>query len=308
MTRRKPEVAAGVGGIDLSGKTYVVTGSTRGIGRRTALALARLGAHVVVHGRDEAKGKEVVERAGRTRGSADLITADLSRLSSVRSLADEVRGAVGRIDALLNNAGGWFSEGSLTEDGVEYTFAVNHLAPFVLTAELLPLLAETEGRVVTTSSSAHRRGGHELTTDAVTTVDGYSGFSAYCRSKLANVLFTRELSRRLDVSGTPVTANCFHPGAVPGTGFARGTPLPFRLAARLVSALPEPLQSRLVTTPEEGAETAVMLASRPSLGVSGEYLKDLRPSNPSEEARDDEKARTLWGTSEALTGAEYDLV
>jgi len=308
MSSQRPEIGAGGEGVDMSDETVFVTGSTDGIGREAAVSFARMGADVVVHGRDRAKGEEVVNTISRTDGSGELLIADLSTQDAVHDLADEVEDVVGGLDVLANNAGGWFSDGRLTEDGVEFTFAVNHLAPFVLTAELLPLLKESDrGRVVTTSSNAHRRGG-DLSKDDVTTVDGYSGLRSYCRSKLANVLFTRELSRRLSESGSSVTANCFHPGAIPGSGFARGTPLPFRIASTAVSALPTAIESLIVTTVPEGAETLVYLAASPEVDdVSGEYFKNCRPKEPSRDAKDDGKARDLWETSEDLTGVEYGL-
>ena len=311
MPTKLPERGAGVENVDMSEKTVVVTGSTSGIGRETALALGRLGARVVVHGRDEDEGQRVVEEIESTDGEATFLRADFSTMGNVMSFADEVRDEAERIDVLLNNAGGLFSEGRLTEDGVEFTFAVNHLAPFVLTAELLPLLRETgedgePARVVTTSSGAHRRGSMDF--DSLTNVDGYSGFDAYCRSKLANILFTRELSRRLDADDAPVTANCFHPGAVPGTGFPRETPLPFRVVAKAISALPDAVESLVATTVAEGAETQVYLAvSSDVTDISGEYFYELRPRVPSDDALDDEDARRLWDVSGELTEVEYDL-
>ncbi|MDZ7688113.1 MAG: SDR family oxidoreductase [Halobacteriales archaeon] len=311
MPTKQPEHGAGVENTDLSEKTYVVTGSTSGIGRETAVALARLGAHVVVHGRNEEKGRRVVDEIEGTDGEATFVPADFSTTENVRGFADEIRDEVEGIDALLNNAGGYFSEGRLTEDGVAYTFAVNHLAPFVLTAELLPLLRETGDedeptRVVTTSSGAHRRVGMEF--DALTDVKDYSGFDAYCRSKLANVLFTRELARRLDAEDAPVTANCFHPGFVPGSGFPRETPLPFRVAAKAISAMPNAVESLVATTVPEGAETQVYLAVSSEVSdISGEYFYELRPRVPSDDARDDEDAIRLWEVSGELTGVKYDL-
>jgi NAD(P)-dependent dehydrogenase (short-subunit alcohol dehydrogenase family) len=312
MPTKLPERGAGVENADMSDKTVVVTGSTSGIGRETALALGRLGATVVVHGRDEERGRHVIEEIEDTEGEATFLRADFSTTENVKNFADEVRDEIDSLDALLNNAGGLFSEGRLTEDGVEFTFAVNHLAPFVLTAELLPLLLETgtddePARVVTTSSGAHRRGSMDF--DGLTNVEGYSGFDAYCRSKLANILFTRELARRIDADDAPVTANCFHPGFVPGSGFPRETPLPFRLVAGALSALPDAVESLVATTVSEGAETQVYLTvSSDVADISGEYFYDLRPRVPSEEARDDDDARRLWEISDELTDVEYDLL
>jgi NAD(P)-dependent dehydrogenase (short-subunit alcohol dehydrogenase family) len=265
-----------------------------------------------VHGRDEERGRHVIEEIEDTEGEATFLRADFSTTENVKNFADEVRDEIDSLDALLNNAGGLFSEGRLTEDGVEFTFAVNHLAPFVLTAELLPLLLETgtddePARVVTTSSGAHRRGSMDF--DGLTNVEGYSGFDAYCRSKLANILFTRELARRIDADDAPVTANCFHPGFVPGSGFPRETPLPFRLVAGALSALPDAVESLVATTVSEGAETQVYLTvSSDVADISGEYFYDLRPRVPSEEARDDDDARRLWEISDELTDVEYDLL
>ena len=311
MPTKLPERGAGVENVDLSGRTYVVTGSTSGIGRETALALGRMGARVVVHGRDEQKGERVVKEIDGTEGDAVFLRADFSTTEAVRAFADDVRDKIDRLDGLLNNAGGLFSDGRLTDDGVEFTFAVNHLAPFVLTAELLSLLRETgdkdePARVVTTSSGAHRRGSMDF--DALTDVDDYSGFDAYCGSKLANILFTSELARRLKDDDAPVTANCFHPGAVPGTGFPRETPLPFRIAAKAVSALPDAVESLVATTVAEGAETQVYLTVSSDVAeVSGEYFYELRPRVPSEDALNDGDARRLWEVSRELSGVEYGL-
>lgn len=304
MTSR-PEIGAGVENVDMSDETVVVTGSTSGIGRETALALARLGATVVVHGRDEEKGRRVVEEIETDDGEATFLRADFSSIDAVRGFADDIRDEVDAVDVLVNNAGGLFSDGRLTDDGIEYSFAVNHVAPFVLTAELLPLLRDSEGRVVNTSSGAHTRADMEF--DRLTSAEDYSAFRTYCQTKLANVMFTRELSRRLGEDGAPVTANCFHPGAVPGSGFPRETPLPFRLAARAISALPAAVQSIVVTTVPEGAETAVYLAASPEVDFSGEYLVDCRRRKPSSEARDSEKARRLWELTEEVSDVDYEL-
>lgn len=309
MGVKRPERGAGVGDVDMSGETAVVTGSTSGIGKETALSLARLGAHVIIHGRDEERGKEVRDRASETEGSAELKTADFSTFGNVCDFAQGVTDSVDSLDVLVNNAGGWFSKGRLTEDGIEHTFAVNHLAPYVLTAKLLPMLEESNrGRIIMTSSNAHRGGTHSFTVEDVTDITGYRGFSAYCRSKLANVLFTRELAKRLREGDSSVTANSFHPGAVPGTGFPRGTPTPLRIAAKALVFVPEKIESAFVTTVPEGAQTPVLLAASPKAeGISGHYFKDLRPIEPSSQALDDRKAETLWKTSRELTGVEYDI-
>lgn len=316
MANEPPEEGAGVSVVDMSGKTVVVTGSTSGIGRETALALGRLGARVVVHGRDEEAGREVVDGFDSVEGEAVFIPADFSTTDAVRGFAEEVRAEVDRLDVLVNNAGGVFSEGSLNEDGAEFTFAVNHLAPYTLTAELLDELYETanedatdepSGRVVVTASDAHRRA--EMDFDALRSVEeGYAGFDAYCRSKLANILFTRQLARRLEDADSPLTANCLHPGAIPGSGFVRGLPLPIRVGAKIASSLPGFLGSRFFTTVREGAQTVVYLAVSPDLeDVSGMYFADLETRRPSDEALDEENARRLWEVSEEITGVGYGL-
>lgn len=316
MTDEPPEEGAGIADTDMSGKTAVVTGSTSGIGRETALSLGRLGTRVVVHGRDEESGRDVVESFESLAGDAVFIPADFSTTDAVREFADEVRAELDRLDVLINNAGGMFSKGRLNEQGAEFTFAVNHLGPYTLTSELLGILSDTanrervqepSGRIVVTASNAHRRA--EMDFDAFRSVEkGYGGFDAYCRSKLANILFTRELARRLESTDVPLTANSLHPGAIPGSGFVRGLPLPLRVGAKAVSSLPGFLESRLFTTVREGARTVVYLAASSDLdGVSGQYFADMKTRRPSEEALDEENARRLWEFSEEITGVEYDF-
>jgi len=293
------EVGAGVADADLSGQTVLVTGSTGGIGRETALALGRLGATVVVHGRDAERGETVVDRLRETAGEGELRTADFASQAPVRDLARGIREDHDRLDALVNNAGGFFRSGRVTDDGVEVTTAVNHLAPYLLTNLLWPLLARAEGRVVTVSSDAHR--GTEMDFDRFRTPG--SGWAAYARSKLANVLFTRELARR--AAGAGVLANALHPGAIPGSGFTRNLPAPVRVAA--TAAANVPLVSDLfVTDVVEGAETPVYLVADPDLDRTGEYFVDCRPRRPSRAARDDRTARRLWDVSADLTGLDPD--
>lgn len=297
---------AGVAGRDLAGRTVLVTGATDGIGRETALALGRLGARVLVHGRDRRKADRVLEEleaAGAAGGEAYL--ADFADLDAVRDLAADVRADADGLDALVNNAGGWFTDGRLTDAGVEYTFAVNHLAPFVLTGELLSTLRAAGGdrpaRVITVSSEAHRQGSIEL--DAVRDVADYSGWAAYCRSKLANVLFTRDLSRRLRAAGAPVTANALHPGVVPGSGFARNAPGPIRALVQGVGRLDRLLP--FVDSPAEAAATSVYLvAARAVADVSGGYFVDCDRRTPAPAARDDAVARRLWEFSAEAAGAD----
>ncbi len=302
MVSDRAEVGAGVEDVDLSGRTVFVTGATDGIGRETALALGRLGARVLIHGRSEEKGREVLSQLSAYGADPALFLADFASQDAVRALADEIADHVGRLDVLVNNAGGLFTDGELTEDGVEYTFAVNHLAPFTLTADLYPLLRETEGRVVTVSSEAHR--GARIDFDSLRSVDGYSGWRAYGRSKLANVLFVRELAERVDEDG--VSANSLHPGVVPGSGFGRNLPDPISAGMHALSgplaALPGPFVDSVV----EGAETSVYLATSPEVeGVSGKYFVNCEEKRPSRAARDRRTQRRLWTVSEELSDTEF---
>ncbi len=286
-----PEERADVQDADLSETTAVVTGSTSGIGREIALTLGRLGAHVVVHGRDREAGSRVVTDLEATAGSGEFIPADFAAQDSVRAFADSVLSAVDTVDLLYNNAGGLFRTGKITEDGIEYTFAVNHLAPFLLTHLLLPAIPEN-GRVITTSSGAHQQGSIDF--ESLQSVSSYSGLSAYNQSKLANILFTRELARRVDT----VSANCFHPGFVPGSDFFRELPTVARLSFKVANAIPG-----VGSSVEQGAATAVYLGVAPvGAETDGGYFSGFSEATPSQAARDDRTATRLWERSEELTG------
>ena len=280
-------------GTVMHGKVCVVTGANSGIGRVAALELAERGATVVLVCRNEARGAPVLEEMARRRGSgnATLLTADLSSQRQVRQVAAAFLERFDRLDVLINNAGvaGWGTR-LVTEDGLETTFAVNHLAPFLLTSLLLDRLrASAPARVITVSSAAHRNGGLDF--DDLQGERHYSGFGAYSRSKLANVLFTRELSRRLE--GTGVTANCLHPGVV-ATGIFRNLPRWMRVV----------FSSPLVLSPEQGADTMLYLATAPEVDeVSGRYFVRRKPARTSRASQDAAAARRLWEASEALTAA-----
>ncbi|WP_416839364.1 SDR family oxidoreductase [Haloferax sp. DFSO52] len=294
----RPEVGAGVDGVDRSGQTALVTGSTSGIGRETALALGRLGATVFVHGRNRTAGRRVASAIDDAGGDAVFFRAELSEVETVRNLAEAVRDRTDRLDILVNNAGAHFSEGQLTADGVERTFAVNHLAPFALTHDLRDLLPD-DGRVVTVSSGIHPRADGRFD---VTSIDDYDGLDAYARSKLANVLFTVELARRLDGP----TANCCHPGLVPGSHLWRDASIPVRLAVGVLEHLPASLVRRIADTPATGAETSVYLAASPDVeDITGQYFADCAPREPSATATDDRLAHDLWELSESLTGISW---
>ena len=278
--------------LPMSGQTALVTGATGGIGLATAVALAGLGARVGVVGRDEKRTAAAVQAVLAVPGSggADGFLADFSDQREVRALAAEVLAAHPRLDVLVNNAGGYWSDRHVSADGLEWTFAVNHLAPFLLTSLLEERLRESApARIVTVASDAHRAGRIEF--DDLQAERGYAGMRAYAQSKLANILFTRELARRL--SGSGVAAYSVHPGTV-RTGFARED------AGRLFSLVLR-AGALLMKSPEQGAHTSVYAASSPELvGRTGEYLAKSRVAKPSARAQDDVAAARLWSVSEDL--------
>jgi NAD(P)-dependent dehydrogenase (short-subunit alcohol dehydrogenase family) len=279
---------------DLTGRTCLVTGATRGIGRAAAEALARLGAAVVVHGRDSAAVGAVcgavtkVSRGGPVTG----VVADLASLAAVRRMAAEVAAEHPRLDLLVNNAGGSALHRKVTVDGFEYVLAVNHLAPFLLTNLLLPTLtANAPARIVTVASMAYRRAGLDLD-DLQWQRRKYQPLQAYGASKIANILFTKELARRLD--GTRVTANCLHPGLVATNIFAG-----LGVLGRLFGVLAKPL----MLSPAAGAKTTVYVASSPELAtVSGRFFDKCRETPLQPSAEDPIVARRLWELSEELVG------
>ena len=285
-------------GESMAGRVCLVTGASSGIGRATAAGLAERGATVLMHGHDPQRSVEALAemRAGAGGGgSAELFTADLSSMAEVRRLAEEVLERSDRLDVLVNNAGVMPFQRRLTVDGYEYGFALNHLAPFLLTVLLLDRLkASAPARVVTVSSATHRRA--RLDFDDLHGERSFSGMAAYGESKLANVLFTYELARRLE--GSRVTANCLHPGAV-ATGLFRRRSGALGRLIRLAGTLARPL----LRSPRRGAETVIYLSVSPEVeNVSGRYFED-RAERPSSEASHDlATARRLWEVSERLTG------
>ncbi|HEY7718626.1 MAG TPA: SDR family NAD(P)-dependent oxidoreductase [Pedococcus sp.] len=276
----------------MTGRTVLVTGGTGGIGGATAAGLAALGARVGVVGRDRARADAAAERIRRSGGEADVFLADVSAQREVRRLADEVLAAYPRLDVLVNNVGGYWAGRHTTEDGLERTFAVNHLAPFLLTNLLLDRLRESApARVVTVSSGAQSMG--RIAFDDLTGEHGYNGQRAYNQSKLANVMFTYELSRRLRGSG--VTANVLHPGVVRTAFGAEDSGTWMRLML--------PLVRPFMKSPEEGARTSIYLASAPEVdGVTGQYFANARPKRSSKASHDTAAAARLWDVSARLVG------
>jgi NAD(P)-dependent dehydrogenase (short-subunit alcohol dehydrogenase family) len=294
-----PEAIAGVADVDRIGDVALVTGSTSGIGRAAALALGRLGADVIVHGRDPDAGAAVVDELASVGADGTFLRADFADVDAVRELAETVRAETDGVDVLVNNAGGLFRDGRLTDLGVEYTFHVNHLAPFLLTTSLLDHLNDC-AQVVTTASAAHR--GTSLNLDRVTTVKNHSGTWAYSHSKLANVLFGSELARRLDAADRDVTSNSLHPGAIPGSGFSRFLPGPLPELIRLFDAIPG------VTSVADGAAAILFVALSPrTADLNGRYFTGQEPVQPADAARDEDAARRLWTYSADVLDIEEPL-
>src|SRR6185503_7295140 len=266
---------------NLTGKVCVVTGANAGVGKETAIGLAKLGATVVMVCRDAGRAEKALrEIKHKSSDRVELMICDLASQKSIRQFADDFKQQHDRLNVLVNNAGVFLRQRSHTEDGIESTFAINHLGYFLVTDLLLDLMKNSKpSRIVNVASTAHRYG--KLDVNGWVSAKEYSAFGAYANSKLANVLFTYELARRLE--GTGVTANCLHPGAV---------------ASNLFRGLPGFLEAliKLVTiSPERGARTSIYLASAPDVhGITGKYFARRRPEKSSEASYDLEAARRLW--------------
>jgi NAD(P)-dependent dehydrogenase (short-subunit alcohol dehydrogenase family) len=274
------------------GKAVLITGGTSGIGRATAIGLASMGARVGITGRDRDRADQAATAIARASGnpSVDVFVADMSSQAEVRRLADEVLSAYPRLDVLLNNVGGYWDTWHVTADGLEHTFALNHLAPFLLTNLLLERLKQSApARVVTVASGAHAMG--RIDFDDLQGERSYSGSRAYNQSKLANVLFTYELARQLE--GSAVTANALHPGVV-RTSFGAGDP-------GGVQKLLVPFMRPFMKSPTQGAATSIHLASSPDLvQVTGQYFANSKPKRSSKASYDEAVAARLWQVSANL--------
>jgi NAD(P)-dependent dehydrogenase (short-subunit alcohol dehydrogenase family) len=280
----------------MQGKTVVITGATSGTGQVAAARVAAMGARLVLVARDKARGEAEMAslRAISPGVKHSIYYADLSRLADVKRVAAEIAAVEPRIDVLINNAGALFATRQVTADGMELTFATNHMSYFVLTHGLRERLrASAPARIVNVASDAHK--GEKLDFNDLQSANGYRGLHVYGRSKLCNILFTRELARQWEGSG--VTANSLHPGFVSTRfGDQSGGMLSFIVRAAKIFAI----------SPEKGAETIIYLASSDeAANANGLYYYKCRPATPTKEARDNDAARRLWQESEKLAGISY---
>ena len=279
---------------DMHGKTVLITGANQGIGKASAISLGKMGASLVLVCRDGEKGRAAVADIKREtgRGDVELILADMGSQADVRRAAAEFLAKHDRLDVLLNNAGVLVTSRRTTKDGIEETFAINHLGYFLLTNLLLDVLKKSApSRIVSVSSDAHK-GSRMQWDDLQFERAKFRAFSVYSQSKLANILFTTELAKRLE--GTGVTANCLHPGVI-ASGFGR-------TYGGFTSVLVK-VASPFLITPEKGARTSVYLASSPEVaGVSGKYFKNCKETRADRGAYEDGAPKRLWEVSASLTG------
>ncbi|HXL99835.1 MAG TPA: SDR family oxidoreductase [Rhizomicrobium sp.] len=280
----------------MQGKTVVITGATSGIGAVAADRLAQKGARIVFIARDRERGQETLKHLQAIAGHDNHAVhyADLMKLSEQKRVAQAIADSEPRVDVLINNAGALFNTRQETEDGLEKTFALNHMSYFTVTNVLLDRLKATPGaRIVSTSSDAHK--GAKLDFSDLQSQKRFSGFGVYGKSKLCNILFTRELARRL--AGTGVTANCLHPGFV-GTRFGDQS-------GGILSGLIR-IAKNFALTPEQGAQTIIYLASSPAVeGKSGGYYVKSALATPTKEAQNDADAKRLWDASAKIAGVGF---
>jgi NAD(P)-dependent dehydrogenase (short-subunit alcohol dehydrogenase family) len=283
----------------LAGKTCLVSGASRGIGYETAAGLARLGAHVIIVSQNQERAREAQQRIQAEFGkdAARYYVADLSVQAQVNQLAQEILRDYSQLDVLINNVGGWFSKYHESADGIEMTFALNHLSYFLLTGRLLPLLQNSRSaRIINVSSDAHHQA-NGIRFDDIQFQHKYRVFSAYAHSKLANVLFTYELARRLE--GTDLTVNVLHPGFVKTQLYRH-----FGLMTSIVNLLADLFGKNAV----EGAQTSIYLASSPEVaGITGKYFSDCKQQDSSHASYDVSQAKRLWELSEEKTGFTYSI-
>ena len=281
----------------MNDKVCLITGATSGIGNATALALARMGATVIINGKNQKKGEEALNQIRRTSGNdkVNLMIADLSSFSEIRKLAEKLEATYDRLDVILNNAGVFYSYNKKSQDGIEMQFAVNHLGHFLLTNLLRDILRGTPGsRIINVSSNAHFGGTIDF--KDINSENKYFGWKVYCRTKLANVLFTYELSRK--TSNRTVTVNSLHPGMVRTRFVDKHVSLLYRIGWNI----PKPFMLSV----EQGAQTSIYLASSNDLAeTTGQYFVNCKAIRSSELSYDLHLARRLWDISEQLVGEDF---
>lgn len=280
---------------ELRDKVFLLTGATEGVGKAAALDFAKRGVQLVIVGRNQEKSERVLAELKQKSGNEriELLLGDMSKMSDIRDVAERFKARHDRLDVLANNAGAVFTRRGVSADGLEITFALNHIGYFLLTCELLDVLKKTPGaRVISTSSGGHLMGKMDLATIAHSQ---RKGFFSYCDSKLANVLFTRELARR----EPSLIVNCFHPGYV-YTGFGLNNGGAFAGLAKVGGKL-------FGRTPEKGAETLIWLATSPEAAqIRGEYFFNCKVARSSKLSKDEGLAKGLWALSEELCGLKTE--
>lgn len=288
--------------LDMHGKTVLITGATNGIGKVTALELAKMSATVVLVGRSRSRTEAVASeiKSASKNNAVDLLIGDLSSMAEVRRIADEFQRKYQRLDVLVNNAGAYFTSRQETVDGYEMTFGLNHLNYFLLTNLLLDTLkSSVPSRIVNVASDAHTNGVINFDDLQLKKSYGMAGITAYSQSKLANVLFTYELAKRL--AGTGVTANAIHPGFV-ASGFAHNNGTAISVLMKIIGRL-------FALTPEQGAETIIYLASSPEVeGVTGKYFEKCQAVQSAPQSYDEAAARRLWEISETMVNQQSAVV
>lgn len=291
------ERMGGSGG-SMQGKQVVVTGASRGIGLEAAIGLRRMGADLILVCRNpdrakEAVGKIEVEPGG---GKIDLVLGDLSKMDDIRRVARDIDQKAEKIDVLLNNAGAVFTDRMTSADGLELTFATNHINYFLLTMGLMPkLLASAPARIVNVASDAHRSA--KLDFDDLQSENGYRGFRTYSRSKLMNVMFTYALARRLE--GTGITVNCLHPGVI-ASNFGRDTGGVFGFLVKAAGPF--------LASPEDGAKTSLHCATSPEVeGKTGLYFSRSKPKRSNRASYDEAAQERLWKVTESIVGEKFDI-
>ena len=301
----RPEEKININNEKIKNKNVLVTGSTSGIGKQVAFSFARLGCNVYIHGRSQAEGNKVSERIKNMGVSSKFFECDFSSQSDVKSFSNTVSeffSSNGGLDILVNNAGGYFRNAGSTENGIEYTFAVNHLSHFILTKHLIPTLSRSNyGEIINVSSSAHKSGNMDLSD--IEGENTSNGMKSYGRSKLANIHFTKCLDRKIEDSRHDINVNAIHPGGIPSSGFLRSIPGPLYKIGKKLGKLP------IFDQPEDGAATILYAClSNETREHSGNYYANLERKQPNNLAQNEDMQEKLWQKSVDLTDTDWEDV